>query len=352
MHWQPFSDSRSKPVNLLHLMVDAIRLDEKVDPRSRMAISYRGSTHSKVQSENKGSTLKKDNNSAKKSEPTSKRAKSRGPVQRDAKEVMAEVLGKLTGKLAAASVSTSAQENRRGNTFGPNRDRLTVGVDLGDRWSPYCILGLEGERLAEGQLRTTQEDVGEFFRGLTRARVVVEVGTHSAWVRDVITECGHEVLVANPRLMEGSKRRKRKSDRIDANKLARLGRVDPQSLYPIRHRSREVRQDLVMLRARDALVSVRTELINTTRGLVKSMGTRLPRCSSPSFAEKVKHAIPVEVREALLPLVQLVETGNECITRYDQRIEELGRKKYGHTTLLRQADQLTSGNEVDENRIP
>src|SRR5207245_2177128 len=109
---------------------------------------------------------------------------------------------------------------------------------------------------------------------------VMEVGTHAAWVQDVITEWGHEVLVANPRLMEGSKRRKRKSDRIDANKLARLGRVDPQSLYPIRHRSREVRQDLVVLRARDALVSVRTELINTARGLVKSMGTRLPPRSS------------------------------------------------------------------------
>ena len=91
-----------------------------------------------------------------------------------------------------------------------------------------------------------------------------------------------------------------------------------------------------MLRARDALVSVGTELINTTRGLVKSMGTRLPPCSSPSFAEKVKDAIPVEVREALLPLVQLVETVNDCIARYDEKIEELGRNKYGHTTLLRQ----------------
>jgi hypothetical protein len=58
-------------------------------------------------------------------------------------------------------------------------------VDLGDRWSQYCILG---ETLAEGQLRTTQEDVGEFFRVLTAARVVIEVGTHSAWVQDVITE--------------------------------------------------------------------------------------------------------------------------------------------------------------------
>jgi hypothetical protein len=114
--------------------------------------------------------LKKDNNSAKKSEPTSKRGKSRGPVQRDAKEVMAEVLGKLTGKLAAPTVATSAKKDGRGNRFGPNRDRLTVGVDLGDRWSQYCILGLEGERLAEGQLRTTQEDVGEFFRGVNRRR--------------------------------------------------------------------------------------------------------------------------------------------------------------------------------------
>jgi transposase len=134
-------------------------------------------------------------------------------------------------------------------------------VDLGDRWSQYCILGLAGETLAEGQVRTTQEDIKELFQALTVARVVIEVGTHSAWVQDLITEWGHEVLVANPRLMEGSKRRKRKSDRIDANKLARLGRVDPQSLYPIRHRSREVRQDLVVLRARDALVAVRTELI-------------------------------------------------------------------------------------------
>jgi transposase len=158
-------------------------------------------------------------------------------------------------------------------------------VDLGDRWSQYCILGLEGETLAEGQLRTTQEHVREFFQALTVARVVIEVRTHSAVDAGRDHRVGHEVLVAKPRLMEGSKRRKRKSDRIDANKLAGLGRVDPQSLFPIRHRSREVRQDLVVLQARDALVSVRTELINTTRGLVKSMGTRLPRCSSPSFAE-------------------------------------------------------------------
>jgi len=280
--------------------------------------------------------LKKNSNSQMKSGQKTKAAKSRGPVQRDSKEVMAELVAKLSERLEPIPAQEKAAEGKSQGAPAPNRDRLTVGVDLGDQWSNYCILGLEGETLAEGQLRTTGEDVAEFFRALAAARVVIEVGTHSAWVREVVVGCGHEVLVANPRRMEGRKRRKRKNDRIDAHKLARLGRVDPQSLFPIEHRSREVRQDLVVLRARDALVTVRTQLINTTRGLVKSMGARLPKCSSPSFPKKVEEALPAEVREALLPLVRLAEELSDCIKVYDERIEKLGREKYEHTELLRQ----------------
>src|SRR5947207_4307514 len=136
--------------------------------------------------------------------------------------------------------------------------------------------------------------------------------------------------------MEGSKRRKRKNDRIDANKLARLGRVDPQSLHPIKHRSREVQQDLVLLRARDAFVAARTELINTTRGTVKSMGRRLPSCSSRSFASQAEEGLPAEIREMLLPLLQLADALSHCIKEYDRRIEEMASEKYRHTKLLRQ----------------
>jgi len=257
-------------------------------------------------------------------------------VQQDTKEVLAELVGKLREKLDPKVGAASAGEEHQQGRPRPNLDRLTVGVDLGDQWSQYCILGLEGETLAEGQLRTTKQDVSEFFEALNAARVVLEVGTHSAWIREVIHSYGHEVLVANPRLMEGSKRRKRKNDRIDANKLARLGRVDPQSLHPMQHRSAEVRQDLVMLRARDALVAARTELINATRGLVKSMGTRLPKCSSPSFAQKVEEAVPAEIREALLPLVRMTAELSDCIKGYDEKIEKLASEKYGHTALLRQ----------------
>ncbi len=161
-------------------------------------------------------------------------------------------------------------------------------MDLGDQWSNYCILGLEGETLAEGQLRTTQQDFAEFFQSMAAARVVMEVGTHSAWARDVVAGCGHEVLVANSRLMEGPNRRKRKNDRIDARKLARVGRVDPQSLFAVQHRSLEVRQDLVVVRARDTVVAVRKDVINSTRGLVKALGARLPSVRARAFLKRWK----------------------------------------------------------------
>jgi transposase len=281
--------------------------------------------------------LKKNSKSPMKKEQTAKRiAKARRPVQREPKEVLAELVEKRRGKLELKATSASQGDAGPRPELSPNLDRLTVGVDLGDRWSHYCILGLQGETLSEGQLQTKQAEVAEFFQSVTPARVVIEVGTHSAWVQEIIAGEGHEVLVANPRLMEGSKRRKRKNDRIDANKLARLGRVDPQSLHPIRHRSREVRQDLVLLRAREALVAARTELINTTRGLVKSLGARLPQCSSRSFGQQAGDAIPAEVREALLPLVQLADGLSACIRVYDRKVEELASEKYGHTKLLRQ----------------
>src|SRR5215813_6598708 len=227
-----------------------------------------------------------------KKEQKAKRAKAQRPVQREPKQVLAELLERLSGKLELKATSASQREAGPRAELGPNVDRLTVGVDLGDQRSHYCILGLQGETLSEGQLQTREAEVAEFFQVLPPARVVMEVGTHSAWMQEIIAGEGPEVVVANPRLMEGSKRRKRKNDRIDAKKLARLGRVDPESLHPIRHRSREVRQDLMVLRAREALVAARTELINATRGLVKSMGARLPKCSSPSFGQKVKDAIP------------------------------------------------------------
>ena len=282
--------------------------------------------------------MKKHSNSVKKSESPMKRRNSRAEERRDSSEVMAELVSQLRQQLEVKSVPAAESVGDEGDAVSPNLDRLTVGVDLGDQWSNYCILGLGGETLREGQFRTRRQEVGEFFQGLAISRVVFEVGTHSAWVREVIAGLGHEMLVANARRMEGSKRRRRKNDRIDAAKLARLGRVDPKLLYPIQHRSTEIREDLLVIRVRDSLVESRTKLISTVRGMVKTMGARVPGCSSVSFSAKAADQIPPEVRETLQPLLRLIQTLSEEIKSYEKRIEKLGSEKYMDTKLLRQVN--------------
>src|ERR1039457_2424773 len=282
--------------------------------------------------------MKKDSNSLKQSEAQAKRRKSGVVVERKPEGVMAELVARLAEQLDVKIVPAVEEKKGDRDRLRPNLDRLTVGVDLGDQWSNYCILGLGGETLAEGQFRTRKQETAEFFQGLATSRVVVEVGTHSAWVREIIAGFGHEVLVANPRLMEGSKRRRRKNDRIDAEKLARLGRIDPKSLHPIQHRSTEVREDLLVLRARDDVVKSRTELINSVRGLVKSMGARVSGCSSDAFSQKAATQIPEGVRETLQPLLRLIATLSEEIKVFDQRIEKRAAEKYMHTQLLRQGN--------------
>jgi len=254
--------------------------------------------------------------------------------RREAREVMSELVAQLRKQVDRKQEPGQASEVAAAER--PNLDRMTVGVDLGDQWSNYCILGLGGETLAEGQFRMQREEVKEFFQGLAISRVAFEVGTHSAWVREVIVGLGHEVLVANARRMHGSKRRRRKNDRIDAAMLARLGRVDPKSLYAIQHRSTEVREDLIVLHARELLVESRTKLISAVRGMVKTMGARLPSSSSAGFAKKMSAEIPEQLRLTVQPLLDLIAKLSEEINSYEKRIEQLAEEKYVHTKLLRQ----------------
>jgi transposase len=145
--------------------------------------------------------------------------------------------------------------------------RLTIGLDLGDRYSRYCILDAAGDVISEGELPTTKTGLNSLFEKMPSSRVAHEVGTHSPWVSRHLAQLGHEVIVANPRQVALIGRSTRKDDPIDAQKLARLARVDPKLLYPIRHRGEQAQADLAVIRARAALVEGRTKLINAARGL-------------------------------------------------------------------------------------
>jgi transposase len=135
-------------------------------------------------------------------------------------------------------------------------------------------------------------------------RIAIEAGTHSPWASRVLEECGHEVLVANARKLKLIYANKRKTDEIDAENLARLARVDPKLLYPLKHRSEDSQAHMAIIRSREALVSARTQLVNHVRGAVKSFGARLPKCSARSFHKRASEHIPEALRLALGPVLE------------------------------------------------
>src|SRR5262252_2511573 len=157
-------------------------------------------------------------------------------------------------------------------TRGFAEKKYTVGLDLGDRWSWYCVLDEGGEVVFEQKLSTTPKALREVFGAMPHSRVAMETGTHSPWVSRLMKELGHEVIVAQARKVRLIGESRKKYDRLDARTLARLARIDPELLGPIQHRSARAQADLITIRARAALVRSRTALVNAVRGLTKSYG--------------------------------------------------------------------------------
>jgi transposase len=213
---------------------------------------------------------------------------------------------------------------------------ITIGMDLGDKTSRYCVLGADGEIVAEGTVGTNKKAMTQKFSGMKRCRIAIEVGTHSPWLSRLLTKLGYEVIVANARQVQLISASSRKNDRMDAQMLARLARVDPALLRPIRHRSEQAQGDLMAIRVRAALVEVRTSLVNTARGLTKATGERLPSCDTDTLGVEKLEGLPAELKERLRPLVEQVESLTEQIQKLDTELKQIARSKYPETELLQQ----------------
>ena len=217
-----------------------------------------------------------------------------------------------------------------------SRQTLTIGLDLGDRASAYCVLNDAGEIVLERKLATSPKAMTEIFGKMARCRIAMETGTHSPWVSRLLTALGHEVIVGHAQRVRLITKSRRKDDRQDARKLARLARIDPELLSPVKHRSAQAHLHLTEIRARAGLVSARTALVNAARGLVKSYGERLRKCGTQQFGQETTSGLSTGLREALEPLLREVESLNERIQEYDRRIEKMAKQTYPETNLLKQ----------------
>lgn len=223
-----------------------------------------------------------------------------------------------------------------GKSSSRGRGNEVMGIDLGDRFSNYAVIDERGKIIEEGRVPTRRESMGQLLGSGAPIRVVMETGTHSPWVSRMATATGHEAIVANARKVKLISANKNKRDRVDARYLARLGRADVELLHPVRHRSEQTQQHRAWLLARQAAVAARTKLINHMRGIVKSLGERLPACSADAFAKKAPASMPAALGPVLLPLVPLIESLTETIHQYDKAIAALSRRHYPVVERLEQ----------------
>lgn len=217
-----------------------------------------------------------------------------------------------------------------------DQEPLTIGIDLGDKHSRYCVLRSDGRVVKEDRVETRPKALKEVFGKMGRARMAIEVGTHSPWVSRVLEELGHEVIVANPREVKLITKSSRKSDRVDAQTLARLARVDPELLRPIRHRGEKAQLDLMKIRVRATLVEQRTAAVNALRGFAKSVGERLPGCDADQMGAEQLAGLPAVLRSTLQPLAEQVEALTGQIEELNRELEQIAGKDYPETALLRQ----------------
>lgn len=204
-----------------------------------------------------------------------------------------------------------------------DRNAAFVGCDIGDKFTELCVVDQTGAVIEARQVRTTKPALVHAIQKHRPARVVIEAGTHSRWVEEALSAAGHEVVVANPRQIQLIWKRKKKTDRSDANLLARLARIDVELLAPVHQRSRKAQVDLAVLRSRDLLVAVRTRLVNHVRGLLKQFGLRVASCSTEAFARRAAETVPAELGPALGPVLEALEEVNSKIAQHDEEVERL-----------------------------
>ena len=218
----------------------------------------------------------------------------------------------------------------------PKTPVSAIGIDLGDRKSHVCVLDEERQVVKRRVFSMTRADVQRAFEGYPRSTVVaMEVSSHSPWVSRILIELGLDVIVADSRQLKLITQSRRKTDRRDAELLARLAASDRDLLRPIQHRGEAAQQVMTMLRARDGVVRLRAALVNQVRGSLKSHGYRLQGGSTQAIHKRIKD-LPEELQPALAPLLDLCGAATARIKEYDLKLEKLAEDRFPETRGMRE----------------
>lgn len=215
---------------------------------------------------------------------------------------------------------------------------ITVGLDVGDKRTHWCALDGDRMVIGRGSFRTTRKELEGTLARFPGAKVILEAGSQSPWMSRVLRALDYAVHVADPRRVQLISKDPRKSDRRDAELLARMGAAMPDVLGCVYHRGEQAQAHLSILRARDLLVRMRTMAVQQARGICKSFGLCLPKCSTGAFSARAAELVPELLRPALSPILDLVSELTRRIRAYERELAIIGKEHYPEIRHLQQVD--------------
>lgn len=212
---------------------------------------------------------------------------------------------------------------------------ITIGIDLGDRNAHYAFINTDGLIFEEGTVAMNPAAFRKQFGEIKpAARIAIEAGSQSRWVAKLLAECGHEVIVANPRQVKLITASNSKNDPNDAKLLARLARVDKTLLSPLEHRGEGEQRTLVAIRARALLVKTRVAVAHSLRGTLKTFGLRLPDARSHDFVARCRATVPANLLPQLEGSFRVLEELTQQIDAYAELIAKIAAEQYPDVARL------------------
>ena len=215
--------------------------------------------------------------------------------------------------------------------------KIYFGLDVSQK-NIEIFAVMEEKGLSMGKISNDRKSLDAFFDKIpapaNTITVALETGTHSAWISRCLEKRGHEVIVAHARDLAFIYKGSKKSDRVDAEKLARMARADRNLLYPVKLMDRKRQEALLAIKARDLLVKNRTCTINAIRGFLRSFGIDDAEYSHDTI-NQLYSMLPKEIRLNLRGLFTALTAMNHCIKDYDRRIAKIAQE-YPETRTLQQ----------------
>lgn len=150
------------------------------------------------------------------------------------------------------------------------------GMDIGGKSSFIHLTNRKGRLLVRREVPTTREDLVECLSPFTRhgLTIAIEAGNQTQWIYRVLKDLGAKVMVVNPAQMRVIAESRKKTDKVDAKTLCEQLRKNNLP-HPVHMPSDPARTLRGLLNARDQLISARTRLCNTVRGMVRQEGVPL-----------------------------------------------------------------------------